>query len=64
MRFTIQRIDDGRGPYRKIPIVKRNGLLARATIYEKQGDDLDAVDEAKLRGIMAKAPWYRLEAET
>ncbi len=63
MRFTIQRIDDGRGPYRKIPIVKRDGRLARATIYEKQGDDLDPVDEAKLRVMVAKSPWYRLEAE-
>lgn len=63
MRFTIQRIDDGRGPYRKIPIVKRHGFLARATIYEKEGDDLDPADEAKLRAIMAKAPWYSLEPQ-
>ena len=63
MRFTIQHRDDGRGPYRKIPVVKRDGRLRQATIYEKEGDDLDAADEAKLRAIIAKAPWYVLEAQ-
>lgn len=62
MRFTIQRRDDGRGPYRKIPIVRRGPHLARATIYETRGDDLTADEEAKLRRIMANAPWYVLEA--
>ena len=49
-RFQIKPREDGLGPYRWSHVVKNRagGALRQGSIYRQMGDELDAVDTAKL----------------
>jgi hypothetical protein len=54
-RYQVKPREDGRGPYRWSHVVKRHAQLRQGTIYTQMGDELDAKDSTKLRGLCDNA---------